>query len=149
FDDWNDPVLQQALGQGRRVIPNANLAFKNPSEVRPSSGQSIHDANLIQLRFTQGYEPRVPLVRSMLTQVLKRLDAGTDAFHTQLVQSGRIPVVTQVTLQMQSDAIEPDQPVSAPVGGPPGGSAGPVAGGPPGGGEGAGSAPELPPGEPG
>lgn len=117
FDDWNDPALQQALGQGRRVIPNANLAFKDPKDVKPASGQSIHDANLIKLRFTQGFEPRVPLVRSMLSAVLQRLDAGTDSFHTQMVQSGRIPVVTEVTLQMQSDAIEPDQPVSAPGGG--------------------------------
>lgn len=149
FDDWNDPALQNALGQGRRVIPNANLAFKDPNEVKPSSGQSIHDANLIKLRFTQGYEPKVPLVRSMLTQVLQRLDAGTDSFYTQLVQGGRIPVVTQVTLQMQSDAIEPERPVSLPSGGvQPGDSGATAAGGPAAGGADAGgTAPSNPPGE--
>lgn len=151
FDDWNDPALQQALGQGRRVIPNANLAFKNPQEVRPASGQSIHDANLIKLRFTQGYEPKVPLVRSVYALALRQMDSHTDAFHTQLVQAGRIPVVTQVTLQMQSDAIEPEQPVSLPSGGAqPGDSGAPPAGGPPAGGADAGgTAPSNLPGEPG
>ena len=66
------------------------------------------------LRFTQGYAPQVPLVRQLYSQYLKWRDPGTDAFHSQLVAEGRIPVVTHVTLQMQSDAIEPDQPVSMP-----------------------------------
>lgn len=114
FDDWNEPALQQAVGQGRRVIPNGNLAFKDPGEVRKQSGQNIHDANLIKLRFTQGYAPQVPLVRQVYSQYLKWLDPGTDAFHTSMVAAGRIPVVTHVTLQMQSDAIEPDRPVSMP-----------------------------------
>lgn len=52
FDDWNDPALQRTLGQGRRVIPNGNQAFKNPDDIRNRSGQNIHDANLIKLRFT-------------------------------------------------------------------------------------------------
>lgn len=114
FDDWNEPALQQAVGQGRRVIPNGNLAFKDPGEVRNRSGQNIHDANLIKLRFTQGYTLPVPLVRQLYSQYLKWLDPGTDAFHTSMVAAGRIPVVTHVTLQMQSDAIEPDRPVSMP-----------------------------------
>lgn len=114
FDDWNDPALQRTLGQGRRVIPNGNQAFKNPDDIRNRSGQNIHDANLIKLRFTQGYAPQVPLVRQLYSQYLKWRDPGTDAFHSQLVAQGRIPVVTHVTLQMQSDAIEPDQPVSMP-----------------------------------
>lgn len=148
FDDWNDPALQKALGQGRRVIPNANLAFKDPAEVKPSSGQSIHDANLIKLRFTQGFEPKLPLVRSVYALALRQMDSHSDAFYTQLVQAGRIPVVTQVTLQMQSDAIEPDEPVSLPGGG---GGAQPGAGSEPsaGSGEASGVAPQNPPGDPG
>jgi uncharacterized membrane protein (UPF0127 family)/uncharacterized membrane protein YgcG len=127
FDDWNDPALQRALGQGRRVIPNANQAFKNPAEVRPRSGQNIEDANLIRLRITQGYASPVPLVRQIYNQYLRWQDPGTDAFRTQLLADGRIPIVTHVTLQMQSDAIEPDSPSTQPAGaqgGSPGGGSG-------------------------
>ncbi|MGC4397926.1 DUF192 domain-containing protein [Hydrogenophaga sp. T2] len=132
FDDWNDPALQRALGQGRRVIPHANLAFRNPAEVRASSGQNIHDANLIRLRITQGYAPPVPLVRQLYSQYLRWQDPGTDAFRTQLIAAGRIPIVTHVTLQMQSDAIEPDTPSTQPAGeggGTPAGGGGAGAGG--------------------
>ena len=114
FADWNDPALQAALKTGsRRVIPNAGQAFKS-QEVRASSGQTIQDANLIKLRVTHGYLPKVPLINKLYTTYLKWLDPGTDAFHSKLVNEGRIPVVTHVTLQMQSDAIEPDSPVSMP-----------------------------------
>jgi len=114
FDDWNDTALQTALHtNGKRVIPNANLAFKDQT-VRAASGQTIQDANLIKLRITQGYQPKVPVVANLYKVYLKWLDTDTDAFHTKLVNDGRIPVVTHVTLHMQSDAIEPDSPVSTP-----------------------------------
>ena len=114
FDDWNDAALQSAIGSGRRVIPNAGLAFRNPTEIKGSSGQSIHDANLIKLRITHGYEPKVPLIGPIYTRYLNWLDNRTDAFHTRLIDAGRIPVESHVTLQMQSDAIEPADPVSLP-----------------------------------
>lgn len=113
FDDWNDSALQAALASGsKRVIPNSNQAFKDQS-IGASSGQTIQDANLIKLRITHGYEPKVPLVAGIYKFYLQMLDPKTDAFHSQLVAAGRIPVVTSVTLQMQSDAIEAS-PVSMP-----------------------------------
>lgn len=114
FDDWHDPALTNAIGGGRRVIPNTGLAFRDAAEIRPNSGQNIQDANLIKLRITHGYLPKVPLMNLVYTRYLRWLDPGTDAFHTQLVNSGLIPVVTHVTLQMQSHPIEPDSPVSLP-----------------------------------
>ncbi len=114
FEDWNDAGLQNKLGSGRRVISNGGLAFKSLTDIRGNSGQSIHDANLIKLRITHGYEPKMPLVNRIHTQYLRWLDTKTDAFHTQLVESGRIPIESHVTLQMQSDAIEPSNPVSLP-----------------------------------
>lgn len=121
FDDWNEPALQRTVGKGKassggdaRVIPNSNLAFKNPNQIGSASGQNIQDANLIKLRITLGYEPKVPLIKLVYLVYLKWLDDGKDAFHTQLVNEGRIPIVAHVTLQMQSDAIEPANPVSAP-----------------------------------
>ena len=117
FADWNEPALQAALNTGaRRVIPNAMQAVKAAKglEIRPASGQTIQDANLIKLRITHGYLPKVPFVNKIYTTYLKWLDPQTDAFHTKLVGDGRIPVVTSVTMHMQSDAIEPAAPVSMP-----------------------------------
>ena len=114
FADWNDPALQSLLKTGaKRVIANANQAFKN-QDVGASSGQTLQDANLIKLRITQGYRPKVPLMDGLYRSWLTWLDTGSDPFHSKLVAAGRIPVVTHVTLQMQSDAIEPDAPVSTP-----------------------------------
>ena len=114
FDDWNDPALQEAVGKGRRVIPNSNLALKNPRDIGSNSGQNIQDANLIKLRITQGYEPKVPLVGLIYAKYLRWLDPHTDEFQTRMIEAGRIPVVTHVVMQMQSDAIEPQSPVSIP-----------------------------------
>lgn len=114
FTDWNDAARQAALHTGsRRVIPNSGQAFKDLT-VGATSGQTIQDANLIKLRITHGYLPKVPLVKDLYTAYLTWLDPHTDAFHTKLLSGGRIPVVTNITLHMQSDAIEPNAPVSSP-----------------------------------
>lgn len=113
FDDWNDPALQAALNTGgKRVIPNSNLAVRG-QQVGATSGQTIYDANLIKLRITHGYEPKVPIVSNIYGVYLKWLDSGTDSFHSKLVAAGRIPVVISATMQMQSSPIE-GNPVSIP-----------------------------------
>lgn len=114
FDDWNDPELQKTLGEGRRVIPFAGQAFKNAANIGAASGQSIQDANLIKVRITYGYEPKIPLMGLIYNKYLAWLDPGDDPFRSRLIAAGRIPVVTHATLQMQSDAIEPPNPVSIP-----------------------------------
>ena len=114
FDDWNDPRLQNTIGNGKRVIPNGGQAYKDPNAIGAASGQSIQDANLTKLRITHGYEPKIPLIRLVYIKYLQWLDPHTDAFNTALINAGRIPVVSHVTLQMQSDTIEPGNPVSLP-----------------------------------
>lgn len=114
FSDFNDPALQAKLNTGsKQVISNRNLAFRAPT-VGTASGQTVQDANLIKLRITHGYQPVVPIVASVYKVYLKYFDAKTDAFNTRLIEEGRIPIVTHVTMQMQSDPIEPDNPVSMP-----------------------------------
>jgi outer membrane protein OmpA-like peptidoglycan-associated protein len=110
FDDWNDASLQEKYG--RRAIANSGLSYKDPAQVKSSSGQNIHDANLIKLKITHGYELKVPLAGTMLQYMMKWSDTGKDDFATQLYDKRRIPIVTHVTLLMQSDALEPDNPVS-------------------------------------
>ncbi|MDP2197899.1 MAG: pilus assembly protein, partial [Sulfurimicrobium sp.] len=114
FDDWNDPYLQNTVGNGKRVIPNGGQAYKNPDTIGAASGQSIQDANLLKLRITHGYEPKIPVIRTIYTRYLQWLDTGEDAYYSQQVNAGRIPIVGHVTVQMQSDAIEPGNPVSIP-----------------------------------
>lgn len=114
FADFNDPALQAALKTGgKRVIANRSLAFKG-NAVGSSSGQARQDANLIKLRITYGVKPAVPIVASIFKVYLKWQDTGGDAVRTAMISAGLVPVVTHVTMQMQSDAIEPDNPVSSP-----------------------------------
>lgn len=110
FDDWNDANLQATYG--KRAIPNGGLVFKNPGEIKPNSGQNVHDANLIKLKITHGYELKVPLAGTMMQFMMKWGDSGQDPFVTGLYDKRRIPVVTHVTVQMQSDALEPPNAVS-------------------------------------
>ena len=113
FTDFNDPILSARIGNGKRVIPNSGQVFKSASEVKPNSGQNIQDANLLKLRVTHGYKPQVPLMGLIYTRFLKWQDTGADPVNTALIASGRIPLVSHATLQMQSDAIE-DTTVSTP-----------------------------------
>jgi outer membrane protein OmpA-like peptidoglycan-associated protein len=130
FDDWSDPALQARYG--KRAIPNTALAFKDPGIVKGGSGQNIQDANLIKLKITHGYELKVPLMANLIKFALTTLDAGTDPFVTAMYTQGRVPIVTQVTLQMQSDAVEPGNAVLMPPGdGDPGGPHDPGPSGPP------------------
>lgn len=114
FDDFgNNPDLQHKYNTGaKRVIRHGGQAFAD-QEIKPNSGQTLQDANLIKLRITHGYEPKIPIVKNVYLAYLKVSDPKTDAFYTAQLMSGRIPVVTNVTLHMQSDAIE-GSPISTP-----------------------------------
>jgi outer membrane protein OmpA-like peptidoglycan-associated protein/uncharacterized membrane protein (UPF0127 family) len=114
FQDFNDPALQTLLDtKSKRVISNRSLAFKSRN-VGAASGETIQDANLIKLRITHGVEPVVPIIASIYKAYLKWQDTGADPIRTKMINDGLVPVVSHVTLQMQSDAIEPDSPVSSP-----------------------------------
>lgn len=108
FTDFNSPALQARyrLPDSRHVIPNSGQSFKPASVILPRSGQNIQDANLLKLRITMGYRPQVPLVGRLYTRYLQWQDNGADPAASALIDAGRIPVVTHVTVQMQSDAIE-------------------------------------------
>ena len=110
FEDWNDPALQAKYGA--RAIPNAGQSFKNPADIKSNSGQNIQDANLIKLKITHGYELKVPLAGTMIQFMMNTMDNNKDAFATAMYSQRRIPLVTNVTMQMQSDAVEPSNPIS-------------------------------------
>ena len=110
FDDWSDATLQAKYGA--RAIPNAGQSFKSPADIKSNSGQNIQDANLIKLKITHGYELKVPLAGTMIQFMMKTMDNNKDAFATAMYSQRRIPLVTNITMQMQSDAIEPSNPIS-------------------------------------
>ena len=115
FDDFYDPQLQATLGGGvHRVIANGGLAHKKAAIVPSASGQNIHDANLLKLRITQGYQPQVPVVGALYARYLHWLDDGSSAVNSRLINAGRIPMVAHVVLHMQSDAIENGAEISIP-----------------------------------
>ena len=106
FDDF---ATDQALNEsyGTRPIPNGSLALRpHLNAVGATSGQSLQDANLLKLRITHGYTPKVWLLGTIFNRYQRWLDSGADSFNTQLIASGRLPMVSHVTLEMQSDALE-------------------------------------------
>jgi outer membrane protein OmpA-like peptidoglycan-associated protein len=111
FDDFNDPALQKLLKTQSRVIPNSSLSMRDPAKIGPGSKQNIFDANLLKLRITHGYEPKVLMAAKVFTAALKATDDGTDTFRSQLLTTGRVPVINDITLHMNSDAIEWADPV--------------------------------------
>jgi len=114
FEDWSDPALSQAKYDGRRAIPNANLGLHSRNTVRSKSGQNLQDANLLKLKITHGYPLKVPLASTVTQFLLKWADDGQDPFLSELYAQRRIPLVTHVTVQMQSDVVESASMVSTP-----------------------------------
>ena len=111
FDDFSEPELKQKLGTDARVIPNAGLAMRDPGAVRTHSGQNIFDANLLKVRITHGYQPGVALVARVFSGGLLAADDGSDAFVSDLLARGRVPVSADITLHMNSEPIEWADPV--------------------------------------
>ncbi len=106
FDDYATDTALNAQ-YGARAIPNTGMALKaNLDAVGANSGQTLQDANLLKLRVTYGYEPKVWLLGTAYKKYLQWLDTGADSFNTQLIDSGRIPMVSHVTIEMQSDPVE-------------------------------------------
>ena len=118
FTDYNSPKLQAALKVAEPVIPNVGLdELSCPRDVSGcasdpktnASGQTLLDANLLKLRITYGIpeKKQMPLVGRFYTWALSKMGVGaTDAFQQSLLAAGRIPIVTQAVVRMQSDAIK-------------------------------------------
>ncbi len=106
FDDFaKDPNLNAFFST--RAIPNTAISFRSElDQVGPTSGQTLQDANLLKLRITHGYQPKVWLLGMIHSKYLAWMDTGNDKFVTQLIASGRIPMVTHVAIEMQSEALE-------------------------------------------
>ncbi len=105
FSNWNSPLLQYTIGGGSRVIPHSGQGSHAVGS-RSVSSQSFREANLIRLHVIQGYQPTVPWMGWLTNRYLAMQDDHHDTTYTDLLGRGLIPMVTTVTLPMQSDAIE-------------------------------------------
>lgn len=110
FDDWADTSLKDKYKA--RAIPNAGMNFKDLTQVKNNSGQTLQDANLLKLKITHGYELKIPLASTLMQMLMKWSDSGTDSFATLMYSQRRLPLVSHITVQMHSDPIEPEKPVS-------------------------------------
>jgi outer membrane protein OmpA-like peptidoglycan-associated protein len=113
FTDWSDAQLSATLGQGRGpngsnalVIRNSGQAYAD-RKVGEKSGQTIQEANLLKIRVTHGYQPSVPAIRRFLMLFYQKVypESELSEFEKMLLKKGRIPVVSQATVQMQSHPI--------------------------------------------
>lgn len=118
FEDFHSPRAAEALRVGARVIPSTHLDRLTCPADRPScasdpasnrSGQTLQDANLLKIRVTYGI-PRakqIPLAGRFFNWAVATLYPDhPDPFRRALLAAGRIPLVSHVTVRMQSDAIE-------------------------------------------
>jgi len=126
FDDYHSPAAAQRIGTNARVIPSSGLPYRHCPADQPEcdanphrnrSGQTLADANLLKLRLTWGIPiaKQVPLAGRFFTWAVRTLNPDdSDAFRRGLLADGRIPLVSHVTLRMQSDAIENSSMASMP-----------------------------------
>lgn len=109
FNDFNNTTLQQNLGTRQKVIPNKLTDIENLKSAQgkgASSGMSVSEANVLKLRITYGYEPKIPFVGDVVASVSGYLAGSKDAYNTMLYAAGRIPIVVDVSSQMLSPAIQ-------------------------------------------
>ena len=105
FDDWSDPDLS-IPGFAGRTIPNAGIENRSLSVLGATSNQNIQDANLLKIRVWHAYPTKVPLVTARVLGTLAGLAGNTDARFVDALEQGRWPIVSHVTMQMQTEPVE-------------------------------------------
>ncbi|WP_225780818.1 TadE/TadG family type IV pilus assembly protein [Xenophilus sp. Marseille-Q4582] len=83
-----------------RFIPNDSLMYRS-TRVKATSGQNIQDANLLKIRLTYCYEPRMPLANEFLRLALSLFN-GTDMCRIR----GRLPIRAEALVRMQTEAYQ-------------------------------------------
>lgn len=98
FNDFGERI------NGDRQIPNDEL-HRRSTGVGGASGINIQDANLLKVEVTYGAETKVPGLGALLSQTILLFNrAQLDEFEIQLLEAGRLPVLSTATVRMQSPA---------------------------------------------
>lgn len=96
FDD-----LKVRQFDGSEAIPNDSLAFR--SSAAGASGLSVQDANILKIRVVYGYKMIVPVIDKIVIGLFRSaFYKDMSAQEIAMLESGRLPIVSQATVRMQT-----------------------------------------------
>lgn len=103
YADWAEPQFD-----GVKAIPNDSLAFR-PSTPGARSGLTVQDANVLKIRVVYGYKMIVPVIDKIVIAIFRdTFYQGMDAREIAMLESGRLPIVSQAVVRMQTPIRDPD-----------------------------------------
>lgn len=104
FARFADPALKLAAAGSRKIINADYLAEQHARSKsrRAASGDTIYDATTLKLRLTYLHTPIVPGVRALV----QMLGSSSDAFGTQAIAKGFIPIRRDIALEMHSHPVQ-------------------------------------------
>ncbi len=143
FDEF-----KTAQFDGSEGIPNDSLAFR--PDTPGASGLSVQDANILKIRVVYGYKMIVPVVDKIVVGIFRKaFYKGLSVQEVAMLESGRLPIVAQAIVRMQTPILDRNLLADASSGDggsdtPPGGGGDPGTGDPGSGDPGGGS--DTPPG---
>ncbi len=102
FNDWGEMSLED----GVKAIPNSHLRNRNAERatVGSQSGVNLHDANLLKIKVTHGFEMKIPIVAAIIAKGMIVADPPNSHYYLQ----NQIPLTSVVTVRMQNEAWEQD-----------------------------------------
>lgn len=101
---------------GVEAIPNGSLAFR--SSAPGASGLSVQDANILKIRVVYGYKMIVPVIDKIVIGLFRSgLYKGMSTTEVAMLESGRLPIVSQATVRMQTPIRDRDLLASTDVSG--------------------------------
>ncbi len=129
FDD-----LKVREFDGAEAIPNDSLAFR--SSAPGASSLSVQDANILKIRVVYGYKMIAPVIDRIVIGIFRSsFYKDMSASEVAMLESGRLPIVSQATVRMQTPIRDRDLLASNDGAGGGGGDDSPGGGSDPGGGD--------------
>jgi hypothetical protein len=101
FADWKERQFD-----GVEAIPNDSLAFRPSAAGR--SGLTVQDANVLKIRVVYGYKMIVPVIDKIVIAIFRESAYnGMSAQEIAMLESGRLPIVSQAVVRMQTPIRDP------------------------------------------
>ena len=102
FADWKERQFD-----GVQAIPNDTLLFRSRSP-GASSGLTVQDANVLKIRVVYGYKMIVPVIDKIVIAIFREgFYKGMSPQEIAMLESGRLPIVSQAVVRMQTPIRDP------------------------------------------